>query len=352
VLQRHYEIEIVGPLLGDGIWKPFASDKRVTFKPIDFNGGGNRFVHIKKLVQCIDGKVIYSSKPLLNSFGSGLIKKYFEHTPLILDIDDWQLGFIEYNNGDQFCKWTRKDYWACMLGERLSSLADEITVSSTFLQEKFGGTLICHARDTDFFNPLNYDKWQTRKQYDLDNAQKVIMFFGTPRSHKGMEVLIEAVSLIKDQNTLLVLVGIDASDPYCNRVVDLAHKILGKRFRQYGLQPFDKVPELLSTADVVVIPHNGSAAARGQVPAKVFDAMAMAKPIIATQVSDLPEILKDCGWLVEPDDPKKLSKMIECVLTNQSEAESKGMRARERCIAHYSWNAIESKLAQIFKKYE
>ena len=34
VLQRHYEIEIVGPIFGDGIWKPVADDKSINYKYI------------------------------------------------------------------------------------------------------------------------------------------------------------------------------------------------------------------------------------------------------------------------------------------------------------------------------
>jgi len=34
--------------------------------------------------------------------------------------------------------------------------------------------------------------------------------------------------------------------------------------------------------------------------------MAKAKPIIATNVSDIPEILVGCGWIVEPENPDLL----------------------------------------------
>ena len=50
--------------------------------------------------------------------------------------------------------------------------------------------------------------------------------------------------------------------------------------------------------------------------AKILDAMAMAKPIIATNVSDIPEILDNCGWIVEPENPEQLSKSIQYVLGN------------------------------------
>lgn len=80
--------------------------------------------------------------------------------------------------------------------------------------------------------------------------------------------------------------------------------------------------------------------------------MAMAKPIIATNVSDLPEILDECGWIVEPEKPKELAKTIQYVLDNPKEAEEIGWKARQKCIEKYSWDAMEKVLVKVFGKYE
>jgi glycosyltransferase involved in cell wall biosynthesis len=43
----------------------------------------------------------------------------------------------------------------------------------------------------------------------------------------------------------------------------------------------------------------------GQIPAKLFDAMAMAKPIVATDVNDFAGILDGCGLVVKPGMPEE-----------------------------------------------
>jgi len=108
----------------------------------------------------------------------------------------------------------------------------------------------------------------------------------------------------------------------------------------------------LAIADVVVIPQRKNFATIGQMPAKVFDAMAMAKPIIATNVSDLPEILDGCGWIVESENSEQLAETIQYVLHNLEEAKEIGRKAREKCIKRYSWDAMERVLNKIFSKYE
>jgi glycosyltransferase involved in cell wall biosynthesis len=122
--------------------------------------------------------------------------------------------------------------------------------------------------------------------------------------------------------------------------------------RFFGFQPFAKIPEFLAISDLIVIPQKKDFATIGQMPAKVFDAMAMAKPIIATAVSGLPEVLADCGFIVEPESPRQLAKMIKYVFSHPQQAKKIAQKAREKCIQQYSWDALETTLANIFDRYK
>ena len=364
ILQRHYEVEIVGPTFGDGIWEPVADDKSITYKPVKIRGRFKPYWQIKELTKKIDGDVIYASKPLFTSFGVGLLKKLSNSKPLILDIDDWQMGFMKeiYSSlslaqsfkflaTSALFFYSMSSYWNTLFGEKLSHLADEITVSNNFLQDKFSGTIVWHARDTEAFNPEKFDGSSLREKYDIARNKKVVMFSGTPRAHKGIEDLIEAINLLQTQDVLLTLVGADEGS-YSQNLITMADKKLGERLKAFGLQPFEKVPEFLAMSDVTVIPQKRNLASVGQLPAKVFDAMAMAKPIIATNVSDLPEILDGCGWIVEPESPEQLARAIQHVIDHPEEARQMGQKARQKCIENYSWDAMEKILVNIFRKYE
>src|SRR5207244_387393 len=61
-----------------------------------------------------------------------------------------------------------------------------------------------------------------------------------------------------------------------------------------GEIPFDDVPRYLVAADVVAVPQRATTDTLGQVPAKLFDAMALGRPIVSTAVSMIPEILGGC----------------------------------------------------------
>lgn len=365
ILQRRYEVEIVGPVFGNGIWKPVANDKSITYKFVNITGRFKPYLQIRKLSQKIDGDVIYASKPLFTSFGVGLLIKVVQKKPLILDIDDWEMGFKKESNKSLSLSHSIKDlvssglflygmgsYWNILFMEKLAPFSDKITVSNTFLKDKFGGAIACHGRDTKAFDPKRFNIDLVKEKYGIEKSKKIVMFFGTPRLHKGIEDLIKAISVIEDQDVVLVIVGIDDRDQYSKNLAKTTKKTLGRRFKGFGLQPFETVPEFLTMADIVVIPQRKNFSTMGQMPAKVFDAMAMAKPIIASKISDLPEILDGCGWIVEPENPEQLAEKIQYVLDNSEEAKAMGNKARQKCIEKYSWDAMEEILLKVFGKYE
>lgn len=349
VLQRRYEVELIGPIFGGAIWTPLADE--FNYKA---SGGRSfpRFVFTgRDMLAKITGDVIYSVKPCLASYGIALFKHMFAHRPVVLDIDDWEMKVSEEINWWLLPKKSLIGnpnsplYNAVM--EKLIPLANAVTVSSSFLQKKFGGIVVPHGRNTAIFDPENFDGHHLRQNLSLDD-DKIIMFLGTPRPPKGLENIITAIKILNESNLKLVVIGADPEGTYEKRLAAQG----GNQVVLMKKKPFHQIPEFLSMADLIVLPQRNTQFSRAQVPAKVFDAMAMAKPIIATAVSDLPQILDGCGWIVQPENPEKLAQAIRYVLDHPKEANEMGWKAREKCIEKYSWDAMEKILVKIFRKYE
>src|SRR5919197_4381470 len=150
------------------------------------------------------------------------------------------------------------------------------------------------------------------------------MFLGTPRAYKGVDDLVEAVGLL-GPGVVLALVGADRDRAAARRWATLPH------VRVLGEVPFDDVPRYLVAADVVAVPQRATTDTVGQVPAKLFDAMALGRPIVSTAVSMIPEILDGCGLVVPPGDPGALAAAIRRLLERPGEARELGASARQRC---------------------
>jgi glycosyltransferase involved in cell wall biosynthesis len=362
VLNRKFDTELVGPMIGEGIWTPLSDEKSVPLKTVKMNGLLRPYSQLKKIANMIEGDIIYCSKPLFTSLGIGLYMKQYHNKPLILDIDDWEMGFAKdqviksgvvnpkYLLSSSIYPYKAYSIWNFLIMERFIHCADEITVSNSFLQKKYGGRIIWHGRDTYFLDPQKYKKEEAREKYKINPTANIIMFFGTPRPHKGLDHLIDSIKLVRKKNTTLVIVGMDDSQ-YCRDLIMYGKGTLGHRFSYFGQQPFDKVPEILSMADVIAIPQEKGHSALGQIPAKIFDAMAMAKPIIASDVSDLPGILEGCGWIVEPGNVEQLAESIQYILEHPQEADEKGSLARQKCIQNYSWDSMECVFLDLFNNF-
>ncbi|PYM20821.1 MAG: hypothetical protein DMD78_20110 [Candidatus Rokuibacteriota bacterium] len=343
------DVEVVGPRFGDTVWRP-AVGGSVAHRALAV-GGSARYPRFAgrwtALAALADGDVLYASKPRATSYGVALLARRRRPRPLLLDVDDWEVGFFRrggawgtlgraLNVGNpNGLPWT----W---LMERRVRAADAVTVASRFLERRFGGTLITHVRDTEAWDPARYDRVAARAALGL-GAERVVMFLGTPRGHKGVDDLVEAVGAV-GPGTRLVVVGADTRGETARRWAARPWvKVVGEI-------PFDDVPRYLVAADAVAVPQRATTDTVGQVPAKIFDAMALARPIVSSAVSMIPEILDGCGLLVPPGDVVALTASLRRVLDDPATAAEMGRRARERCRAHYSFAAARAALFPLVER--
>jgi glycosyltransferase involved in cell wall biosynthesis len=340
LLAPRYDVEVVGPRFGDEIWGPARAGK-VAYRAV----AGGRYPGFARrlgpLLDLIDGDVIYASKVRPTSYGLGLLARRRRPRPLLLDIDDWELGFFYRSR-----PWRRIGRalnvgnpnglpWTWLM-ERLVRRADGVTVASRFLESRFGGVLVPHVRDTEAWDPVRYDAAAARQQLGAGD-RPVVMFLGTPRAYKGLDDLVDAVGRLP-RDVLLAIVGVRPGS------ADAARWARHSFVRLVGEIPFDDVPRFLVAADVVAIPQRATSDTVGQVPAKLFDAMALGRPVVSTAVSMIPEVLDGCGLVIPPGDPAGLATALGRLLGDRAMAEAMGRKARARCEERYSFAAARRRL--------
>ncbi|MEX2220944.1 MAG: glycosyltransferase [Candidatus Rokuibacteriota bacterium] len=341
-------VEIVGPRFGASVWEPVA-DEAVPVRSIPGGRLPGFAARLPTLARLATGDLIYASKPRLTSAGVGYLTRLRHRRPLLLDIDDWETGFFlrggAWGTIGRALNLTnpRGLTWTWLM-ERLRGIADGITVASRFLERRFGGVLIPHVRDTDRWAPGLADPGPARERLSV-GKERVVMFLGTPRAYKGVEDLAAAVSGLGRPDVALALVG---TDPASETGRALAARHPG--IRLVARVPIAQVPIYLAAADVVVVPQRDSSDTRGQVPAKLFDAMALGRPIVSTRVSMIPEILDGCGALVRPGDVAGLAAAIGHLLDHPGEARALGDAARRRAVERYSFAAARRALFPLVER--
>ena len=315
------------------------------------------FKSAQELLQHIDGDIIYSIKLKLTSFGLSLIKMLQTKRPVILDIDDWELSWHggdnwQYNPSfKQLARDIFKDNGALRYpdhplylqwAEKLVPHANATTVHTQFLQKRFGGVYVPNGKDVELFNPTHYNPDTSRAIYGLTNY-RVLMFPGAPRPYKGLEDVLTALDLLNEDDLRLVIVGGSPYDDYDEQLIER----WGRWIIKLPKVPYEKMPEVVSAAHVIVIPQRDHPTTWAQFPLKLTDGMAMEKPILSTFVGDIPEILGDTGYLVNPNSPEQIAEKIQWIFQNFEEATIRGQEARQRCEKHYSIETMSRLLSEM-----
>ncbi|MEC4815270.1 MAG: glycosyltransferase family 4 protein, partial [Scytonema sp. PMC 1069.18] len=339
-----YQVEIIGFLFGKDLYAIPPSGI-----PVVSIAGKNYpdfLDSAKELLQKLDGDIIYAVKPKLSSFGVSLIKKISSRRPLLLDMDDWELSWYggfqwKYRpNPKQLYRDIFKKNGALRFPdhplylswlEKLVQQADAITIDTQFLKDRFGGVYVPNGKDTDMFDPSKYDPEVSRKHYGLSDYQ-ILMFPGAPRPHKGVEDVLMALDSLNQPSLRLVIVGGSPYDNYDDRLIEK----WGRWIIKLPKCPVEEMPRVVAAAHVVVVPQKDTIIARSQFPLKLTDGMAMAKPVISTTVGDIPEILGDTGYLVEPSCPNQIAQQIQLIFEDLKAANERGNKARTRCVKYYS----------------
>lgn len=358
--QIGYEVEILG----------FCQDG----SPINFDNSPVPIVAIpssksypqfwrsaQKLLARITGDIIYAYKLKPTSFGLALLKKMQTGRPVFLDIDDWELSWHGGDNWKyrptvkQFAKDLLKADGALRQPdhpfylnwiEKWVSKADRVTLHTRFLRERFGGIYVPNGKDTKLFDPANYDPDASRNRYGL-SGYRVLMFPGAPRPYKGVEDVLTALDLLDESDLRLAIVG---GSPYDDYDAKLNEK-WGRWIVELPNSPPQMMPEIVSAAHLVVVPQRDHPATRAQFPLKLTDGMAMAKPVLATRVGDIPEILGETGYLVDPSSPRQIAAQIQWIFNHLDDANALGIQARARCVKHYGIERMSEILSEVIEKY-
>ncbi len=140
---------------------------------------------------------------------------------------------------------------------------------------------------------------------------------------KGFDVLLRACSILERQGIefRLTLAG---AGPQARRLHSLASELnLGDRVEFPGFVLYDRVPELLSRADVFLMPSIiDPSGDRDGLPNVIVEALLQRVPVVATDVCGISEVIRDglTGILIPPNDPDALAWAVMDLVRDRSRA--------------------------------
>jgi glycosyltransferase involved in cell wall biosynthesis len=332
LLSRRFEVEIVGVASSGRIWEPLAAAAGAPVRALPSGAS------LGVIADAADGDVVYAVKPRRTSLGAALLARRRRAAAVVADVDDWELAFYLDD-----IPWARRNahrprhtasVWSVLHHERLVRRADAVTVSGDWLQQRFGGQVVPHARELP--PAVGGDPAEVRAEWGIRD-EFALMFLGSVRPHK-IRTIVAALDLLDDPRVRLVLTDPERAAPDRDYLVRIP------------AVPFDRVQRTLHGADAVVLAQSDTRTTRAQVPAKVFDAMAAGVPVIATRVSDLPRILDGCGVLVPPDAPRELAEALRALVGDRDAAARMGAAGRRRFAERYAADVVAQPLCDTVER--
>jgi glycosyltransferase involved in cell wall biosynthesis len=348
LLRRQHDVEIIGPtFLGTEIWEPI----RATEIPIRSFPGRElpQFVEdAERFVSSVEADVIYASKPRFPTLLLSMLIKDQCGAPVILHIDDLELGFVgatdaisldelERRRGlPDFANPTRRSWVSACDG--LVRDADAITVSGEELRRRYGGVVLGQPRDETLFDPARVDRESVRAEFGYSEQDRVVLFLGSPRPHKGILELATAVAEIDDHRIKLCVIG-SFNDA---RLRDEIAQLDRGRIQLVDYRPVSEVPRLLMIGDLVCLPQDATTEfVSYQTPMKLTEALAMGVPVLGRETPSLTPFAR--RGLIETIGDAPLSERISEMFADPGTVRDTARRGREFFLEHLSYTvALET----------
>jgi glycosyltransferase involved in cell wall biosynthesis len=173
-----------------------------------------------------------------------------------------------------------------------------------------------------------------RAELGIPDGRFVWLAVGSLLPAKDYPSLLRAFHALSRPDALLLVAG---DGPLMPSLHDLQRELqMADTVRFLG--EHDAVHRLVRACDAFVC-----ASAWEGMPNAVMEALAAARPVVATAVGGVPEVIEDgaTGWLVEPGDPGALAIAMDAVMTMEGEVRARiGQQGRERLAELYGWERV------------
>lgn len=191
--------------------------------------------------------------------------------------------------------------------------------------------------------PAAASRFRARQQLGLPPDAPILLFFGSDRPYKGLDLLIEAVSCARKRCPdiwLLIAGQVDR-----RRVAAIQQALERQIIIQPQYVPADQVWLYHRGADVAVFPYRRVSQSGG-----VITAMGCGLPVIAAAVGGLPETVTGNGWLVPPGNSTSLAQAICAAFADRDQLPALGRRSLALIREHHQPACVAQQTLALYQE--
>jgi glycosyltransferase involved in cell wall biosynthesis len=231
---------------------------------------------------------------------------------------------------------------------------DTVSVASTRLQNlciTLGVTpdkifLAPVGADIEKFNP-SISGNRIKSRYNISSP--LVLYVGQLHGAQYVEMFIRASKILIENGMEVgfMIVGDGEKSSILRKLtrqLGLEHKIIFT-----GAIKHDLIPEYLAACDIAVACFKDNDITRCKSPLKIAEYLASGKPIVASEVGEIKNMVRGCGILTRPGDIYDLASGIERLLKDRDLRVELGKRARQRAQEKYNWSQTAENLLKAYQ---
>lgn len=218
--------------------------------------------------------------------------------------------------------------------------------------------VIAEGIDTKLYSP-SMNKEETKMKLGV-GGRSIILFVGRITPIKGVHHLVKtAFRVVSDKKCKLALFVL------CGPLLEFGNAVhenaylsdILKYVKEHKLNdnviftgpvPLERLMEWYAVADIFALPSEFETS-----PSAIREAMAFGKPVVASEVGDIPSYVKanETGFLSWPSDEKLVASQIIYLLSHPSEMQRMGSNARLLMERKFDWAPIIEEMLSVYQKY-
>ncbi len=251
--------------------------------------------------------------------------------------------------GDDYRRWERYEERILPIASEVITVVDEaaqrLQESQTVNSEHM--TVIMNVEEKSWFDGLS-----TSKIIDDDTFR--IIYIGGVSPHRGLDVVINALSKLPNENNVLLRI-VGARGHYASELAALSKNLgVDKKVELVEWIPLEDVPNAILECDVGIVPHKKHPHTDATIPHKLFQYMLASKPVIVSNCKPLERIVTktNSGLVFNSGNPLNLAEKIGELVNNPTLCSELGTNGRHATMDSYSWENEGQKLVDLYDKFK
>ncbi len=183
----------------------------------------------------------------------------------------------------------------------------------------------------------------------------VVLYLGSPKSIRGIDILIDAISIVHEKipKLRLIILSRRHMNDFIKEETYLRNLCQEKQIDKCvdiisGFLNNEDIKQFILSSDVIALPFK---LVQSDTPISILEVMALGKPVISTRLDGIPELLENGrGYVIDPNNRKDLAKALLRLYYNPQMRLDMGEKARGYMIKYNTWDDTTTTVMTLINK--